>query len=233
MVKNNGGNKAKKFASKSFTVTNKSTRFSSDPAEVYAIVNKMMGGNICEVLCVDGITRMCIIRRKFSGKGKRDNWLSKGKWILVGLRTWEASNKEKEKCDLLEVYSDNDKEKLIKSCHVNFRIFLSVASDDNDNETVEFINNREEELFDDNIDESNDTMNLLSDRDSHSNSDSDSDNDDGDNNDNSDSDNSHSYMDNNKWLHELDDADKNELDLPINKITSVFKKSSIVDIDDI
>ena len=87
MVKNTGGNKAKKFASKSFNIPNKATRFSSDPAELYAIVNKLMGGNICEVLCIDGLTRTCIIRKKFSGKGRRNNFLSKGKWILIGLRT--------------------------------------------------------------------------------------------------------------------------------------------------
>ena len=56
MVKNsNGGCKAKKFASKSFIVSNRATRFSSDPDEVYAIVTKLMGGNICEVLCIVGL----------------------------------------------------------------------------------------------------------------------------------------------------------------------------------
>ena len=34
---------------------------------------------------------MCI-RGKFLGKGKRDSVLSKGKWILVGLREWENNN---------------------------------------------------------------------------------------------------------------------------------------------
>jgi initiation factor 1A len=157
MVKNTGGNKAKKFASKSVNIPNKATRFSSDPAEVYAVVNKMMGGSICEVLCIDGITRSCVIRRKFSGKGKRDNWLSKGKWILVGLRDWESA-KEKDKCDLLEVYNDNDKEKLIKNSKDNFRIFMSITADDSvgNDENIEFINSREEELFDEGQDECED-----------------------------------------------------------------------------
>ena len=44
----------------------------------------MLGGTNCEVLCIDGKTRQCIIRNKFCGKGKRDNWLTRGKWILVG-----------------------------------------------------------------------------------------------------------------------------------------------------
>ena len=70
MVRNIGGNKAKKFASKSFNISNRATRFSLDKCEVYAIVTKLMGGNICEVLCIDGCHRLCIIRGKFSGKGK-------------------------------------------------------------------------------------------------------------------------------------------------------------------
>lgn len=144
MVKNNtGGNKSKKSASKSFNTTNKNTRFSSDPAELYAIVNKMIGGNLCEVFCIDGITRLCIIRRKFYGKGRRDNWLSKGKWILVGLRTWETTNNEKNKCDLLEVYSDYDKEKLIKNSNDDFKLFISNIniSENIDNDNFEFSSN--------------------------------------------------------------------------------------------
>jgi initiation factor 1A len=152
MVKNSGGgNKAKKFASKSFIISNRATRFALDKAEVYAIVTKLMGGNICEVLCIDGSHRLCVIRGKFSGKGKRDNILCRGKWILVGLRDWEITTKEngKEKCDLLEVYNDADKEKLIKNTKENFRVFLPVVSIDNeiDDSQVQFINDREDELF--------------------------------------------------------------------------------------
>ena len=152
MVRNNGGNKAKKFASKAFSVSEKTTRFSTDKDEVYATVNRMLGSNICEVLCVDGKIRLCIIRGKFSGKGRRDNRLCRGKWVLVGLRGWELTSKEKQKCDLLEVYSDNDKEKLIKNSRENFRVFLSVSEDDHiDHDHVQFINDREEELFESKI----------------------------------------------------------------------------------
>ena len=141
MVKNTGGNKAKKFASKSFNVSERSTRFSTDKDEVYAVVNKMLGSNMCEVLGIDGKTRLCVIRGKFSGKGKRDNRLGRGKWILIGLRSWEVTSKEKEKCDLLEVYNDNDKDKLIKNSKESFRIFLSVTEEDQqiDHDQVQFI----------------------------------------------------------------------------------------------
>jgi initiation factor 1A len=152
MVKNTGGNKAKKFASKSFNPQMKATRFSIDKDEVYASVNKMLGGGMCEVLCIDGTLRLCVIRGKFSGKGKRDNRLCRGKWVLVGLRSWQITSKEKDKCDLLEVYNDNDKEKLIKNSKENFRNLLSITEDDNNNDDqIQFINEREEELFAENL----------------------------------------------------------------------------------
>ena len=148
-----GGNKAKKFASKSFIISDRATRFASVDGEVYAVVQRMLGGTICEVLCIDGVTRLCIIRGKFSGKGKRDNRLCRGSWVLVGLRDWEITSKDKPKCDLLEVYNDSDKEKLIKNSRENFRIFLAVNEDDVvDEDQLKFVNEREE-LFSQDVEE--------------------------------------------------------------------------------
>ena len=42
MVKNNGGNKAKKFASKSFNISDRATRYAIETDEIYAIVTKML-----------------------------------------------------------------------------------------------------------------------------------------------------------------------------------------------
>ena len=147
MVKNNGGNKAKKFASKSFNVPQKATRFATETGELYAIVNRIMGGNMCDVLCIDGAIRNCIIRGKFSGKKKRDNILARGKWVLVGLREWEVTVKDKQKCDLLEVYTDVDKEKLIKNSKDSFRVFLSINNEEEefDKDQIEFINEKDRE----------------------------------------------------------------------------------------
>ena len=125
MVKNFGGNKAKKFARKSVNnISDRSTRYAIEDGEIYAVVTKMMGNNICQVICIDGKTRLCIIRRKFTGKGKRDNFLVRGKWVLVGLRDWEVVKEDKEKCDLLEVYSDYNKEMLIKNTNEDFQPFI-------------------------------------------------------------------------------------------------------------
>jgi len=120
MVKNlKGGSghkgQARKYASVS---TSKRTRLSEDEMEIYASVTSLMGGAICSVKCVDGENRMGIIRGKFrGGRGKRGNMLSRGTWVLVGIREWSsesASDKESRKCDLLEVYSDADKQELRK-----------------------------------------------------------------------------------------------------------------------
>ena len=87
MVKNTiGGNKSKKFAKKNFFIQDRATRFAKEEGEIYAYVEKLMGNNMCHVMCIDGYQRTCVIRGKFLGKGKRDSVLSKGKWILVGLR---------------------------------------------------------------------------------------------------------------------------------------------------
>ena len=126
----------------------RSTRYSIEDGELYAIVLKLMGNNICEVLCIDGETRTCVIRKKFSGKGKRDNLLSRGKWILIGLREWQITNKEKEKCDLLEVYTDFNKEMIIKNSRYDFRPFLTLMQEEGciDMDSIQFINERESNI---------------------------------------------------------------------------------------
>jgi len=63
-----------------------------------------------EAKCEDGVTRICIIRNKFRGRGKRDNMLTAGIWILIGIRDWEVKHPDKKStCDLLYVYSEEDK----------------------------------------------------------------------------------------------------------------------------
>ena len=71
---------------------------------------RLYGGANCEVICEDGHKRLCIIRNKFRGRGKRDNFIGPGVWVLVGLREWEARTGDKqEKCDLLCVYREDEK----------------------------------------------------------------------------------------------------------------------------
>lgn len=113
MVKNFGGNKGKKVSRKHLNVSYTGSirkKNTTEPCEMYAMVNKLTGGSMCEVKGEDGVTRNCIIRNKFRGRGKRDNTLTAGVWILVGIRDWEVKQPDKKTtCDLLYVYSEEDK----------------------------------------------------------------------------------------------------------------------------
>ena len=125
MVRNKtGGNKSKKSARKHVQTSdssyNRKLRLIEEEGENYAVVIKMLGGPNCEVVCNDGISRQCIIRNKFRGRDKRDNNIAPGVWVLVGVRDWEARTNKAAKCDLLEVYSSNEKDKLKAISSINF-----------------------------------------------------------------------------------------------------------------
>jgi hypothetical protein len=78
---------------------------------------------------------LCHIRGKFRGRGKRDNYIGNGTWMLVGLRDWEdiktkVENKSgKEKilnCDVIEVYSELEKNDLKSTItNINWKPFIS------------------------------------------------------------------------------------------------------------
>ena len=148
MVKNKGGNKAKKQGRKFVNQPQISnfTRMAKEEDESYAIVQKCYGHGMVEVLCIDNVSRLCIIRNKFKGRGKQDNMVKIGSWLLVGLRSWEVVTNKKPKCDLLEVYTDEDIPKIKNSPNNkvhNFNIF-NIDDDTNksiENETIEFIDN--------------------------------------------------------------------------------------------
>lgn len=116
MGKNPGGKQAKRGARESnYSGKMNSLRVSEDECEKYAIVTKMHG-NACNVHCIDDTIRLCIIRGKFQGRGKSSNLIAPGTWVLVGIREWESVNEKSiQKCDLLEVYSNVDKERLKSS----------------------------------------------------------------------------------------------------------------------
>ena len=106
-----GGSRHKKMASKD---TKSSTMFRiryvdpNEPSEMYAIVTNVYGGGMLEVKCNDGVRRLCVIRRKFKGRNKRDNQISINSILIVGLRDWEVVQRnKKQKVDLLYVYNAN------------------------------------------------------------------------------------------------------------------------------
>lgn len=118
MVKNTtGGNKSKGQARKHITSKNSRVlRTAKEEGEIYAIVDRIIGGGQLHVFCDDNKTRLGIIRGKFKGRGKRDNIMNVGTFVLIGLRDF-ASTKEGDKleqCDILEVYQESEKEQLRK-----------------------------------------------------------------------------------------------------------------------
>ena len=160
MVKNFGGNKSKKMGRKFVKEqadhgVGLKTRLSEDPCEVYAAVAKEYGNGRVLVKCVDGEERIMIIRKKFKGRGKRDNIIRVGTWVLVGLRSYEARRADaKEVCDLLEVYGQHDVEFLKTNVQASWFVIGAreddFVPDDNfgfeeENEVVEDLPSDDEE----------------------------------------------------------------------------------------
>lgn len=127
MVKNlQGGSKTKSHARKS---SSSSTSYASartplrlcvDEFEKYACVIKIFGQGRLLVRTVDDCELQCVIRNKFKGRSKRDNIITIGCIILVGLREYEGVGNYKT-CDVLEVYDKEDQNQLknIPSTRVN------------------------------------------------------------------------------------------------------------------
>jgi hypothetical protein len=129
MVKNTqGGNKSKGFARKNIVKKDSTLRIAQEEDEIYAQAVKVMGGSIASVIDLKGNTMKAHIRGKFRGRGKKDNFIGPGTWLLVGLHSWEGETKSNEmrNCDILEVYTETDKIRLKNSLtNVNWSKFIS------------------------------------------------------------------------------------------------------------
>ncbi len=132
-----GGNKSKGLARKFVVASSnsagagagKTVRTVKEDGEQYAIVQRHLGNCMCAVMCSDGYRRLCIIRKKFTGRRKTDNNISSGSIVLVGLHDYSGGGSggsggtggtggagDVKRCDLLYVYSEQEKEKLRKVC---------------------------------------------------------------------------------------------------------------------
>ena len=147
MVKNtHGGSGHKKFARKSTNAGGSNNRIRTTECgyEKYAIVTKMCGNNIIHVYCLDNVARLCHIRGKFSGRRKRDNFVAVGTWVMIGLRDYDDNEENAipavasatpmpgattriklKECDLLEVYTSVEKERLKDNADENWDILTS------------------------------------------------------------------------------------------------------------
>lgn len=172
MVKNLGGNKQKRQGRKFVNAPRSNKlRYAETEGEIYACVSKLLGNGMANVISLNGITYLCIIRNKFRGRGKRDSTLKIGTYVLVGERTWETKHEDKSKlskCDLLEVYTDEESKRLKENINENWSTFKSITDgvyytekskedinfefnitendDEMENEIINEINNSKEEL---------------------------------------------------------------------------------------
>ena len=124
-------------------------RTAEEEGEIYAVVTKMCGNSMFECMGIDRVSRLGHIRGKFSGKGKRDNIVQNGIWVLIGVREWDIKKDEGKKeietkkaklpqCDLLEVYNDSDKEKLRNEVAAEWKILVKNDPTKIDNEDEDF-----------------------------------------------------------------------------------------------
>ena len=115
-----GGNRHKKMASKSFKEPRQVKMRYAQEGESYARVVKLYGQGMMDVICNDNVIRLCIIRKKFRGRNKRDNNCKIDSMVLVGLREWEViAEKKKPKVDLLYTYDKNHMEELKNAKGIN------------------------------------------------------------------------------------------------------------------
>ena len=152
MVKNTtGGNNNKKFARKhsagSGAKAGSKLRVSEDEGELVAVCTKNLGNNMFHAVATNGTMYLVHIRGKFSGRGRRDNTVAGGVWVLIGLREWSHSdqlngNKKLQQCDLLEVYSEQDKVRLKDAVNDDWDVLIA-----NDPTRI----NKEDNKFDDEI----------------------------------------------------------------------------------
>ena len=166
MVKNtNGGSKAKGFARKHANNNNNNNdvRVVEEVGEIYAVVTKMCGGSMFQCYGIDHVERLCHIRGSFSGRKKRDNIVVNGGWVLIGIREWDKKDEEKQtsstslkkvklsQCDLLEVYNDKDREKLMATVKENWKILIkhdpTRIGFDEDEDVIAFGQTEEDDNF--------------------------------------------------------------------------------------
>lgn len=119
MVKNKKGGSGHKKMARKFVNNNSGPRklrkAKVKEGEIYAKVLQMYGNGMCNVICMDNVERLCIIRKRFKGRNKRDNTVAVNSVLLVGIRSWELiSNKKKPKVDLLYIYSSSGVSELMK-----------------------------------------------------------------------------------------------------------------------
>ena len=145
MVKNTGGNKSKKIARKNVSYSTRDVRRATDENEMYAAVSKIFSSQRCSVIGADGKTYQCNVRGKFlKNKSGGIGDLSPGVWILIGFYDWEVRSDGSKNCDLLEIYTSVEKDKLkqIETRHLS--VLMKMDGIDGNDLTFSNFNVKEE-----------------------------------------------------------------------------------------
>ena len=128
----------------------KRIRLAEEEGEIYGVVTKLLGNGMFYVNDIDGKERLVVMRNKFRGRGKRDNVVVQGGWVLIGEREFESCAKPKH--DLLEVYNDSEKNKLKKTGNVLLSRLKSEFdkndNENNDDDDFEFTDKNDDEYSD-------------------------------------------------------------------------------------
>jgi hypothetical protein len=159
MVKNVSGGSGQKSKGRKYEVKKSSVlRIPEEEGEEIGYVIKNEGGGICRVMVIllnkERILRGHI-RGKFRSRNRKDNNITAGSVVMIGLRDWEEEKKE---CDILEVY-DQEEIKIMKSntslmekmnrLQQSYQTSIS-GNTSNDRNEIEFTMDVDEEI---NIDE--------------------------------------------------------------------------------
>ena len=70
-----------------------------DDCQEYGQILKMLGHGRCDILCIDGIQRLGVIR----GNMRKKKWVKINDYVLVSLREFQDN-----KCDIIGKYTEED-----------------------------------------------------------------------------------------------------------------------------
>lgn len=150
MVKNTtGGTGTKSIGRKHQTARDSRLVLSVDEYEKYAIVTKMFGNSMCEIRLNDDTKLIGHIRKKFTGRNKRHNFITAFTIVLVNLRDYEKPPKN---CDIISIYDEIQIEQLkqipgIKiDALLNMRIDCSSCGKATDTNIIFSLEDEDEEL---------------------------------------------------------------------------------------
>ena len=127
MVKNAGGGKTKGQARK-YQGKNKSLdlRVAEDTNELYAIVETIYGNGL-NVYTNTGKEIWCRIPGKFKAPNKRNNFIEKGAWVLIGIYEWE-NGEDPKMCELIHLYERSDVDRLQRIPGINLKLLNKKAN---------------------------------------------------------------------------------------------------------